>query len=89
MIPQRFEPVLFGLVLSGLMSFIVAGISTSVANGGVGGEFLGLWARSWLTAWAAAFPIVLLVSPLAQRMVRLITRRRDAAPSFAPHRRDS
>jgi hypothetical protein len=28
MIPERFAPVLFGFILSGLMSFVVSGIST-------------------------------------------------------------
>ena len=69
MIPRKFEPVLFGFVLSGLMSLLVAGIATLRA-GGVGPGVLSLWVTSWLTAWLFAFPAVLLVSPVARRLVR-------------------
>jgi hypothetical protein len=75
LIPPRMEPVVFGFILSGLMSSIVAGVSTVVANGGFGGPpLLGLWVRSWLTAWLLAFPIVLVVAPLARRIVRRLVR---------------
>lgn len=69
MIPRKFEPFLFGFFLSGLMSLLVAGISTLRAAG-IGPGFLSLWAGSWLTAWLFAFPAVLLVSPLARLVVR-------------------
>lgn len=69
MIPRKFEPYLFGLVLSGLMSFVVAGISTFRAVGLVDG-FAGLWVGAWLTAWLVAFPVVLFVAPLARRVVQ-------------------
>jgi hypothetical protein len=73
MIPRRFEAVLFGFVLSGLMSFIVAGMSTVVGHGaGIG--FPALWARSWFTAWVLAFPVVVLVGPLARRLVQRLLR---------------
>ena len=69
MISGKFEPVLFGFLLSGLMSLLVAGISTLRAVA-LGPDFLWLWAGSWLTAWLFAFPAVLLVAPLARRLVR-------------------
>jgi len=69
MIPRKFESILFGFFLSGLMSLLVSGISTLRAAG-MGPGFLSLWAGSWLTAWLFAFPAVLLVSPLARRVVR-------------------
>lgn len=74
MIPRKFEPILFGFVLSGLMSLLVSGISTLRAAG-VGPGFVPLWAGSWLTAWLFAFPVVLLVSPVARRVVRSLLAR--------------
>ena len=68
MIPRRFAPVVFGLILSGLMSFVVSGIATLRAAGPVTG-FTGIWTSAWLTAWLFAFPIVLLAAPLARRVV--------------------
>lgn len=68
MIPARFEPLVFGLVLSGLMSFVVSGIATLRVTGLVAG-FPGLWFGAWLTAWVFAYPVVLFVAPVARRIV--------------------
>ena len=72
MIPQRFAPVLFGFILSGLMSLLVSGISTLHARGWSAG-FVSVWAGAWLTAWAFAFPCVLVAAPLARRWVARLT----------------
>ncbi|MES2957156.1 MAG: DUF2798 domain-containing protein [Pseudomonadota bacterium] len=73
MIPRRFAPLLFGLILSGLMSLLVSGISTWRAVG-LGPEFGALWAGAWLTAWLFAFPAVLVVAPLTRRIIeRIVT----------------
>lgn len=74
MIPARLAPVLFGWILSGLMSLLVSGVSTWRSVGPIGG-FLVLWMLSWLTAWAIAFPVVLLVAPMARRAVEALVRR--------------
>lgn len=72
MFPQKYAPQLFGFILSGLMSFLVSGIATLRATGFVP-DFPGLWISAWLTAWLFAFPAVLLVSPIARRLVALLT----------------
>ncbi len=69
MFPARYAPVLFGLLLSGLMSLLITGIST-VRNVGLVPHFASLWAGSWLMAWLVAFPVVLVVAPLARRVVQ-------------------
>lgn len=75
MIPARFAPVLFGLILSCLMSFMVSGISTFRAVGLVEG-FFGLWIGAWLPSWFFAFPVVLFVAPIARRIVeRLVSKK--------------
>ncbi len=68
MLPQKFAPALFGLILSGLMSLLVSGISTYRAVGFAEG-YAGLWTSAWLFAWFVAFPVVLVVAPLARRAV--------------------
>lgn len=69
MFPRRLEPILFGLVLSGLMSLIVSGIAT-IRMAGLGPDLSGLWLKAWLTAWPVAFPVVLFVAPVARRIVQ-------------------
>lgn len=72
MIPQKYAPLLFGLILSGLMSLLVSGISIVRATGLVHG-FVGAWTSAWLTAWLFAFPVVLLIAPLARAAVARLT----------------
>ena len=72
MISKKYGPLLFSLILSGLMSLLVSGISTFRAIGLVT-NFSNLWSSAWLTAWLFAFPAVLLVSPLARKAVQLLT----------------
>lgn len=71
MLPRQSAPALFGLILSGLMSLLVSGISTYRAVG-LGDSYAGLWVGAWLTAWLVAFPVVLVVAPLARRIVALL-----------------
>lgn len=71
MFPKKFAPALFGLILSGLMSFLVSGISTYRAAG-LGDHFVAVWMGAWLTAWLVAFPVVLVVAPLTRRLVTLL-----------------
>ena len=74
MVPARLAPVLFGFILSGLMSLIVSGFSTWRAMGAVDG--LGAaWMGAWLGSWAIAFPTVLVVAPAARRLVTRLTAR--------------
>jgi uncharacterized membrane protein len=73
MFPSKYAPMLFGLILSGLMSFMVSGIATFRATGLVS-NFMGLWISAWLTAWLFAFPVVLVVAPLARRAVQWLVK---------------
>ncbi len=73
MFPARFAPVLFGLILSGLMSCMVSGISTLRAIGPAAG-FFGQWMTSWAVSWSIAFPVVLPVAPITRRIVGLLIR---------------
>jgi Protein of unknown function (DUF2798) len=72
MFPKKLAPVLFGFILSGLMSLLVSGISTFRVTGLIP-EFPSLWVSAWLMAWLFAFPIVLLVAPVAHKTVERLT----------------
>jgi membrane protease YdiL (CAAX protease family) len=69
--PKKFALALFGLILSGLMSLLVSGISTYRAVG-FSESYVGLWVSAWLTAWPVAFPVTLVAAPLARRTVALL-----------------
>lgn len=73
MIPARFAPIVFGLFLSCMMSFIISGVSTLRTTGFVAG-LPGYWFNAWITSWIVAFPVVLFVGPLARRLVARVVR---------------
>lgn len=72
MISRKYAPMLFSLMLSGLMSLLVSGISTFRVSG-LTPDFPGLWISAWLTAWIVTFPVVMVVAPLARKAVERIT----------------
>ena len=80
MIPARYSHILFGLILSGLMSFLVSCIATLRAIG-LDDGFMGTWMLSWLSSWAVAFPTVLVVAPITRRIVARLVRREADPPS--------
>ncbi|MBF0264173.1 MAG: DUF2798 domain-containing protein [Gammaproteobacteria bacterium] len=68
----KYAPVMFGLLVSGLMTFIVSGISTINALGFNAG-IMNKWLIAWLTTWTVAFPIILFVAPMVQKFIKHIT----------------
>jgi hypothetical protein len=71
--PARFAPIVFGFVLSSLMSLVVSGIAV-FRNAGLADGFVNLWLGAWLPSWAIAFPVVLVVAPIARRFVNSLVR---------------
>lgn len=67
-LPPRYNAVAMPLVLSGLMTIIVSGISTLNALGFAPG-WGGKWFSAWLLSWAVAFPVMVFVLPVARRIV--------------------
>ena len=78
MFPARFAPILFGLFLSGIMSFIVSGLATWRAIS-FGGRFMGDWMSAWSFSWPIAFATVLVVAPLVRKFVARLVQKEDAA----------
>ncbi|MEM8877207.1 MAG: DUF2798 domain-containing protein [Pseudomonadota bacterium] len=67
-IPKRFEMGAFALILSGIMSFFVSGLST-VSALGLSDGLIGAWMAAWVKSWLLAFPIVFVVAPLVRRLL--------------------
>jgi hypothetical protein len=74
MLPARLAPILTGLIISGVMSFIVSGVAMFRALGMHDG-FVWSWTASWLASWAVAFPSVLVVAPLARGIVARVVKK--------------
>ncbi len=70
----RLIHVTFGLLLSGMMSFIVSGIATARALGfaaiaATPADALTTWLGAWVVSWSIAFPVVLVVAPFVRKIV--------------------
>lgn len=64
--PAHFAPRVFGFVLSCLMSLLII---APFRNAGSVDDFFGIYAGAWLLSWTIALPVVLVVIPLARRIV--------------------
>lgn len=57
--------------MSMLMAFIMSGVLTLVNLGPVA-NYISKWMHAFVIAWACAFPAVLLVAPIARRLVAAV-----------------
>ncbi|MEK9284258.1 MULTISPECIES: DUF2798 domain-containing protein [unclassified Bradyrhizobium] len=71
-IPRRFSHFVFGVIQSGLTSLIAAGIASFPAAEAM--LFVKHWLLSWMVAWAAMLPIVLLAAPAIRSFALRLTR---------------
>jgi hypothetical protein len=70
-IPRRYGHFVFAVIQSGMTSAIAAAIaSTPFLDDST---FLIHWLGSWLVAWTAMVPIVLLAAPIIRRLVLALT----------------
>jgi membrane protein implicated in regulation of membrane protease activity len=76
-IPRRYSHFVFGIIQSGLTSLIAAGIASFPAGSAM--IFIGHWMVSWLIAWAAMLPIVLMAAPAIRAFALRLTRE-DSEP---------
>lgn len=74
-LPSRYGRYVMPLILTFLMTFAVAGISTWIAVESLSVFFLRSWMKSWMVSWAIAFPAMVMLMPVTQRIVALIVRR--------------
>lgn len=65
------QKILFPLILSATMSFIISEITTFKAVGPVQ-NFFSLWVSAWGIAWIFDFPSVLICTPVAQKLVDIV-----------------
>ncbi|WP_164660657.1 DUF2798 domain-containing protein [Tropicibacter sp. Alg240-R139] len=63
MLPARFAPVLFGFLVSGIMSCIVTCVAT-IKTAGLGGHTFGKWMGARAFSWPIAFAVILIVARL-------------------------
>ena len=63
----RYFSFVFSTIMAIFMSFLMSGIITA-ANIGFPADFLTQWMQAWGFAFAAAWPILQVVAPMARRL---------------------
>lgn len=71
-IPARFAPIVFGALLSLIMTGVVSAFVIAITQG-VPPDFVAHWLRSCALTWPVAFPTVTLAAPLVRRAVGYLT----------------
>ena len=71
MIPKRYEFLLFALLMSSFMTFIMSGV-VSYINMGLVDNFLKIWSVAYVNAFIVAFPSVMVVVPMVRKLVTKI-----------------
>ena len=72
MLPERLAPLIFGVIVSGVMSCIITGVATLRAIG-PSEEYVEVWLGAWGFSFMVAFPLLLVVAPAARKLVALLT----------------
>lgn len=72
-IPARFAPVVFGALLSAIMTGVVSAFVLAITQGFHPG-FTAQWLRSCAMTWPVAFPTVTIVAPQVRLVVGWLTR---------------
>jgi Protein of unknown function (DUF2798) len=71
-IPRRYSHFIFAVIQAGLTCLIAAGIASFPSPSPV--EFFSHWLLSWLLAWAAMLPVVVLAAPAIRAVSVALTR---------------
>ena len=67
-LPRRYAPIVFGLVMSTLICAVTSSMIVAI-NTGFDAGFCERWLRSYVMAWAFAFPTVVLLAPHVRRWI--------------------
>ena len=73
-LPAKYAEIGLPLLLSFLMTCVVSLIST-VRSVGLPPHFLTLWLGAWALSWLVAFPLLLVVLPLARSLTDCVVER--------------
>ena len=74
MIPQRYAPLVAGLLMGSFMSFLISGVITAVNTGLDGGTF-GRWMQAFPIAWGVAVPLASLGSFAMPHLLKRVIKR--------------
>ncbi|MGB2741187.1 MAG: DUF2798 domain-containing protein [Cognaticolwellia sp.] len=76
MISRKHHKTVFSFFMALLMSCIMSFV-ISIFNVGLVTNIVTIWLKSWSFAFVFAFPTILIISPLVQKLVSLVLHEED------------
>lgn len=70
-LPRRYAPIVFALIMSTLICAVTSSMIVAI-NTGFDAGFVERWMRSYVMAWAFAFPTVVLLAPQVRRWIESV-----------------
>jgi len=70
-LPEKCVPAAVPLLVSCCMTCLVSAVATWRAVDST--AFWDTWPLSWMISWAIAYPVMLLMLPIARRLIAAIT----------------
>jgi hypothetical protein len=71
MLPKKHAPLVFALMMSCSMAFIMSGALTFI-NLGFSSDSVQRWLLIFPKAWLVAFPVVLVLAPMVRKITEKI-----------------
>jgi hypothetical protein len=71
-IPQKYAPLIFGVMMSAIMSLVMSFAMTAI-NVGLHPQFLALWFKGFATGFIVATPVSFGAVRVADRVVKWLT----------------
>ncbi len=73
MIDRKYHKIVFAFFMALLMSCVMA-LAISIFNVGFVNNIVYIWLKAWVFAFSLAFPIVIVVAPIVNKLVDLVLR---------------
>lgn len=74
MIPPKYQHLVFSFLMALFMSCFMS-LVISIFNVGIISDIVFIWLKAWGFAFVAAFPAVLMLSPIAKKLTQLIVKK--------------
>lgn len=74
MIDYKYQKFLFGFFMSLSMSCVMSFV-ISMFNVGLVSNFIPIWLSAWAFAFVVAFPTIIIVTPIAHKLVNLVLKK--------------
>ncbi|MFA5632325.1 MAG: DUF2798 domain-containing protein [Porticoccaceae bacterium] len=77
MIDRKYQRFVFAFFMSLLMSCAMS-LVISIFNVGLVHNIISIWLKAWAFAFVVAFPSIIMVAPVVQKLVELVLKKESS-----------